>query len=78
MAATLLSGLAFGAALTASGVYHPSAIIGQLKLDDWHMLETFLMATASSTLVTFVFCKVLVLLAWPSPHTVLVKRGPFS
>lgn len=51
MTTTLLSGVAFGAALTASGVHHPSAILGQLKLADWDMLETFLTATASSTSV---------------------------
>jgi hypothetical protein len=48
MAATLLSGMVFGGALTASGVYAPSVIIGQLKLTNWDMLEAFLAATASS------------------------------
>ena len=51
MATSLLSGMVFGAALTASGVYHPSVILGQFKLADWSMLEIFLSATASSTLL---------------------------
>ena len=55
MATSLLSGMAFGAALTASGVYHPSVILQQLKLADWSMLETFLTATASSTLLISIF-----------------------
>jgi hypothetical protein len=55
MATSLLSGIAFGAALTASGVYHPSVILEQLKLADWSMLETFLTATASSTLFISAF-----------------------
>jgi len=55
MASSLLSGTAFGAALTASGVFHPSVILGQFKLADWSMLETFLTATASSTLLISLF-----------------------
>ncbi|KAJ2892776.1 hypothetical protein MKZ38_009382 [Zalerion maritima] len=45
---TVVSGATFGAALVASGVYQPSVIIGQLKLENWHMLQAFLTATASS------------------------------
>ncbi|KAK0731935.1 hypothetical protein B0H67DRAFT_478457 [Lasiosphaeris hirsuta] len=55
MTTTLLSGIAFGAALTASGVHQPSVILGQLKLADWDMMETFLTATASSTLLILAF-----------------------
>jgi hypothetical protein len=49
MAASFFSGVAFGAALTASGVYHPLSIMRQFQLADFHMLEVFLGATASST-----------------------------
>lgn len=49
MATTVASGLAFGAALVAAGVYRPDIIISQLKLEDWHMIQAFLAATASST-----------------------------
>jgi len=45
---TLVAGAAFGAALTASAIYQPSVILGQLRLQNWHMIETFLTATASS------------------------------
>ncbi|PBP20194.1 YeeE/YedE family protein [Diplocarpon rosae] len=53
MAATMmsiLSGATFGAALIAAGVYSPSVIIGQLQLRDYHMLKTFLAASASSAI----------------------------
>jgi hypothetical protein len=49
MATTVVSGLAFGAALVAAGVYQPGVIISQLKLEDWHMIQAFLAATASSS-----------------------------
>jgi hypothetical protein len=48
MATTLASGVAFGAALTAAGVYQPSTIVSQLKLENWHMMEAFLTAASSS------------------------------
>lgn len=49
MATTVLSGAAFGAALVAAGVYQPSVIIAQLKFENWHMVQAFLAAAASST-----------------------------
>lgn len=51
MATTALSGAAFGAALVAAGVYQPSVIIAQLKFENWHMIQAFLAAAASSTYV---------------------------
>jgi hypothetical protein len=45
---SVASGAAFGAALTAAGVYSPAVIIGQLKLENFHMLKTFIAASASS------------------------------
>lgn len=44
----LAAGAIFGGAITAAGVYHPSVIIGQMKLEDFHMLKVFLTATATS------------------------------
>lgn len=44
----LAAGSIFGGAITAAGVYHPSVIIGQMKLEDFHMLKVFLTATATS------------------------------
>jgi hypothetical protein len=70
MAATLLSGVVFGAALTASGVHQPSVILGQLKLVDWDMLETFLTATASSTFVPLPRTR--------SPRPEAISRGPLG
>ncbi|KAM5348035.1 hypothetical protein ACJ41O_007859 [Fusarium nematophilum] len=49
--ASLLSGAVFGAATVVAGVYSPSVIINQFKFEDWHMLQTFLGATASSAIV---------------------------
>ena len=42
------AGAVFGAALTASRVYLPSVIINQMRLQDFHMLEVFLTASAAS------------------------------
>lgn len=42
------SGVLFGAALAAAGVASPAVIISQLRLENFHMLEVFLTASASS------------------------------
>ncbi|KAF2122259.1 hypothetical protein BDV96DRAFT_482613 [Lophiotrema nucula] len=47
---SILSGAAFGAALTASGVWNPSFIVAQMKLRDFHMLKVFLTAGGVSAL----------------------------
>ncbi|OAA75947.1 hypothetical protein LEL_05631 [Akanthomyces lecanii RCEF 1005] len=46
--ATVLSGAAFGAAMIAAGFYNPAVVISQLKFENWHMVQAFLAATASS------------------------------
>ncbi|KAK3687283.1 hypothetical protein B0T22DRAFT_478623 [Podospora appendiculata] len=51
---TLISGAAFGAALTASGVFQPSVIISQLQFTNFHMIQAFLTAAASSALIVTV------------------------
>lgn len=48
MAATLISGAAFGAAMMAAGFHNPAIVIEQFKFQNWHMFQTFLAATASS------------------------------
>ena len=48
---TVLTGAAFGASLVASGVFQPAVIISQLRLQDWHMAQAFLTATAISAYV---------------------------
>jgi hypothetical protein len=45
---SLVPGAAFGAALSVSRVWVPSVILGHMHLKDFHMLEGFLSATASS------------------------------
>jgi hypothetical protein len=49
---SIASGAIFGAALTASGVYSPTVIIDELYLRDFHMLKTFIAASASSAYVS--------------------------
>jgi uncharacterized membrane protein YedE/YeeE len=45
------AGAVFGAALTASRVYPPTVIIRQMQLRDFHMLQVFLIAIATSAFV---------------------------
>jgi hypothetical protein len=52
VAANIITGAAFGSALTLSGVYSPSVIISQMQLRNFHMLETFLTASAISVYVS--------------------------
>jgi hypothetical protein len=47
----VLTGAAFGAALTFSGVYTPSVIISQMQMRNFHMLQAFLAASASSVYI---------------------------
>ena len=47
----LISGAAFGAALTASGVFQPTVILGQLQFTNFQMIQTFLTATGTSASV---------------------------
>jgi len=49
--ATILSGATFGAAMIAAGFYNPAVVIAQLKFENWHMVQAFLAATASSMYV---------------------------
>ncbi|KAK8052093.1 hypothetical protein PG993_003478 [Apiospora rasikravindrae] len=51
---TVACGAAFGAALAASAVHQPYVIVTQLRLTNFHMLESFLAAAASSALFTAV------------------------
>ncbi|KAK3353643.1 hypothetical protein B0T25DRAFT_218683 [Lasiosphaeria hispida] len=44
----IISGGVFGAGLTASGMYQPAVIMAQLKFENFHMIQVFLTATASS------------------------------
>lgn len=44
----VVSGATFGAALTASGVFQPAVILGQLQFTNFQMIQTFLTATGTS------------------------------
>ncbi|KAL7930331.1 hypothetical protein V8C35DRAFT_160899 [Trichoderma chlorosporum] len=48
MATTFLSGSAFGAAMMAASFHNPAIVIAQMKWENWHMVQAFLAATASS------------------------------
>ena len=48
IAPVLASGTIFGAALTASGVWYPSAVVAQMHLETQHVLKVFLTASATS------------------------------
>ena len=48
---SVASGITFGSALTAAGVYAPHVIIDQMKLTDFHMLLAFLSASACSAII---------------------------
>ena len=43
-----VAGAIFGTALTASGVWNPSIIVGQMQLHDFHMLKVFMTASSAS------------------------------
>ena len=48
MATTLITGAAFGAALTAAGVHDPAVLISQFKFENFDMLQSFLAASATT------------------------------
>lgn len=48
---TLISGAAFGAALVSSGVVDPAVIISQFRFEYFDMIQTFLAATATTSIV---------------------------
>lgn len=51
MLETIATGVAFGAALVASGMYSPYLIASQFTLQRWNMVQTFLTATGCSAWV---------------------------
>ncbi|OAA52908.1 hypothetical protein ISF_09186 [Cordyceps fumosorosea ARSEF 2679] len=46
--ATVLAGASFGAAMIAAGFHNPAVVVSQLRFENWHMVQAFLAATASS------------------------------
>ncbi|KAI0404213.1 hypothetical protein F4802DRAFT_598408 [Xylaria palmicola] len=73
-----VSGAAFGAALAATGMYQPSVILSQMKLENWHMVQTFLMASGASTLVVTLCQKLGYLQATPRNYSSLGLLGPLD
>ncbi|KAG6040549.1 hypothetical protein E4U41_000185 [Claviceps citrina] len=51
MAATAISGAAFGAAMVAAGFHNPDMVISQLKFESWHMAQAFFAAVAASAAI---------------------------
>ncbi|KAI1425438.1 hypothetical protein F5Y12DRAFT_375524 [Xylaria sp. FL1777] len=78
MADSLLSGAAFGAALTATGMYEPTVILSQMKLENWHMVQTFLTASAASTLVVTLCQKLGYIQTKPRNYSSLGLFGPLD
>lgn len=54
MLEVIATGLAFGGALVASGMYSPYLIASQFTLQKWNMVQTFLTATGCSALAVHV------------------------
>ncbi|KAF9766278.1 hypothetical protein IL306_001332 [Fusarium sp. DS 682] len=55
MATSLLTGAIFGTGLTLSGVANPQVIKNQFRLSDFHMLATFLTASATSAAIFILY-----------------------
>ncbi|KAI1310311.1 hypothetical protein F5Y03DRAFT_35755 [Xylaria venustula] len=78
MSDNLLSGAAFGAALAATGMYEPAVILSQMKLENWHMVQTFLTASAASTLVVTLCQKLGYIHVSPRNYSSLGLFGPLD
>ncbi|KAI0817846.1 hypothetical protein GGR55DRAFT_673675 [Xylaria sp. FL0064] len=75
---SLLSGGAFGAALAATGMYEPTVILSQMKLENWHMVQTFLTASAASTLAVTLCQKLGYIHVKPRGYSSLGLFGPLD
>ncbi|PVH74126.1 hypothetical protein DL98DRAFT_605698 [Cadophora sp. DSE1049] len=75
---SVFSGSIFGAALIAAGVYSPSVIIGQMQLRDFHMLKTFLAASASSAIAIILANKYNISSCKPRTPTTLNLFSPYD
>ncbi|KAI1156074.1 hypothetical protein F4825DRAFT_342442 [Nemania diffusa] len=75
---SFLSGAAFGAALAATGMYQPTVIVSQMKLENWHMVQTFLTASGASTLVVALCQKLGYTQVKPRNYSSLGLFGPLD
>ncbi|KAI0380020.1 hypothetical protein F5Y04DRAFT_104429 [Hypomontagnella monticulosa] len=73
-----LSGAAFGAALTATAIHQPDAIIGQMGFRNWHMVTTFLTASGTSTLFVSVLQRLGYLRLTPRSYSTINLFGPLD
>ncbi|KAI0539643.1 hypothetical protein GGR58DRAFT_217910 [Xylaria digitata] len=78
MFGSFLSGAAFGSALAATGIYQPTVILSQMKLENWHMVQTFLTGSAASTLVVTLCQKLGYIHAKPRGYSSLGLFGPLD
>ncbi|KAI0013152.1 hypothetical protein F4779DRAFT_479876 [Xylariaceae sp. FL0662B] len=72
------TGAAFGAALSAAAIHQPAVIIGQMNLQNWHMLTTFLTASGTSTLLVTVLQRLGYLNLKPRSWSSLGLLGPLD
>ncbi|KAF2259336.1 hypothetical protein CC78DRAFT_537180 [Lojkania enalia] len=70
----LLSGAAFGAALTFSGVWSPTTIVDQMYFRDFRMLKVFLTASGASALVLHILSRK----QFARPPSCLGLRGQYD
>ncbi|KAI8635333.1 hypothetical protein F5Y19DRAFT_7632 [Xylariaceae sp. FL1651] len=73
-----VSGTVFGAALAATGMYQPAVILSQMKLENWHMVQTFLIASGTSTLIVTLCQKLGYIHLKPRSYSSLGLFGPLD
>ncbi|KAK1827611.1 hypothetical protein QBC39DRAFT_266732 [Podospora conica] len=74
----LVSGAAFGAALTASGVFQPTVILGQLQFQNFQMIQTFLTATGTSAFLVTIARQLNLLSAKPRSFSPIGLFAPYD
>ncbi|QUC17289.1 uncharacterized protein UV8b_01530 [Ustilaginoidea virens] len=78
MAASVLSGAAFGAAMAAAGFHEPSVVVSQLRFENWHMMQAFLTATATSAAICALAKRLGLLDAAPRSSSPLGLFSPYD
>src|SRR5271154_3030633 len=68
---SIAAGAIFGTSLLASGVYSPGVIMSQMSLTDFHMLQSFLSASAGSATVIALADHFGIAKATPRSHSTL-------
>ncbi|KAI2618878.1 hypothetical protein GGR54DRAFT_630953 [Hypoxylon sp. NC1633] len=78
MSRPFVSGVAFGAALTAAAVHQPDVIVAQMGFQNWHMVTTFLTASSTSTILVNIFQRLGYLNLNPRNYSTLNLFGLFD